>query len=114
MVLLLIFHQVCTLYALRDDAKAAVGRFLDASILLSVLAVENEHQQLRAHLMLVADGMEEVHHCIGRLRTAKNDLWSFSFDHAAVGSINVYEGLDVKIDCINGRWSTAIVSFHTE
>lgn len=39
MVLLLVFHQVCALYALRDDAKAAVGRLLDAGILFSILAV---------------------------------------------------------------------------
>lgn len=64
--------------------------------------------------MLVADGIEEVHHGIGRVRTALEDLWLLIPDPAAVGSIDRYEGLDVKFDCVHGGGSIANVSFTTE
>lgn len=64
--------------------------------------------------MLVPNGIEEVLHCIGRVRTAHEDLWLIILDHAAVASIDIYEGLDVKFNRFHGWCSTAIVSFHTE
>lgn len=64
--------------------------------------------------MLVADGIEEVLHSIGRVRTAHEDLWLIILDLAAVGSIDSYEGLDVKFDCVHWGGSIANVSFNTE
>lgn len=64
--------------------------------------------------MLVADGMEEFQHGIGSVQTALEDRWFYILDHAAVGSIDSYEGLDVKIDCVHGGGSIANVSFTTE
>lgn len=64
--------------------------------------------------MLVADFMEELQHGIGSVRTAHEDIWIIILDFAAVGSIDRYEGLDVKFDCVHGGGSIANVSFNTE
>lgn len=61
--------------------------------------------------MLVADGIEEVLYGIGSVRTAHEDLWLIILDPAAVGSIDTYEGLDVKFDCVHWGGSIPNVSF---
>src|SRR5689334_18368182 len=93
-VLRLSSSDVTRLHALGDETVATIARLLDTAIDVDVAIIDDEHQERRTSLELVAGSVEHVsNHVAATSEIALHDVWllAASRDPTAVTLVDLHE-----------------------